>query len=143
MGAVVAFELARTLAAAQSAACRRRCSYRVRARRDSAGDGRRRPIRPTKNCCAEGVFREALEDPELLRMVLPALRADTALYRNYVYQERPPLGCPIHAYGGAADPNVTPEHLEAWQEHTEAAASVRIFPGGHFFLQTAPADLPG
>ena len=74
------------------------------------------------------------------QIVLPALRADTALYRNYIYTGHPPLCCPIHAYGGAADPNVKLEHLEAWREHTAGSASVRIFPGGHFFLRTAQQE---
>jgi surfactin synthase thioesterase subunit len=40
------------------------------------------------------------------------------------------------AYGGASDPNVRPEHLEAWREQTTAAFLRREFPGGHFYLQT-------
>ena len=88
----------------------------------------------------EGVPEEALEDEDLLRVILPALRADTALYRNYIYTERPPLACPIHVYGGESDPNIKPEHLAAWQEHTTCAATVRLFPGGHFFLQSAQKE---
>jgi surfactin synthase thioesterase subunit/glycosyltransferase involved in cell wall biosynthesis len=85
----------------------------------------------------EGVPPEALENEELMQVILPALRADTRLYRNYIYRDRPPLSCPIHAYGGEQDPNVKPEHLQAWQEHTTGAATVRMFPGGHFYLQSA------
>jgi surfactin synthase thioesterase subunit len=85
----------------------------------------------------EGVPPEALESEELMQMILPALRADTRLYRNYIYRDRPPLSCPIHVYGGESDPNVRLEHLQAWQEHTTAAATVQMFPGGHFYLQTA------
>jgi medium-chain acyl-[acyl-carrier-protein] hydrolase len=88
----------------------------------------------------EGVPREALEHEDLLRLILPALRADTALYRNYVYTAQPPLCCPIRAYGGAADPNVTREHLEAWRDHTAGPFAARLFPGGHFFLQTAQEE---
>ena len=57
---------------------------------------------------------QVLDDPALLRLILPALRADAALYRNYVYAEEPPLDCPIRAYGGTEDPNVRREHLDAW-----------------------------
>jgi medium-chain acyl-[acyl-carrier-protein] hydrolase len=73
-------------------------------------------------------------------LVLPALRADAALYRNYVYAEEPPLDCPIRAYGGTEDPNVRREHLEAWARQTNSSFSLRMFPGGHFFLQTARED---
>ena len=85
----------------------------------------------------EGVPAQVLDDPALLRMVLPALRADTALYRNYVYREEPPLDCPICAYGGTEDPNIRREHLEAWAQQTTSTFHLRMFPGGHFFPQTA------
>jgi medium-chain acyl-[acyl-carrier-protein] hydrolase len=83
----------------------------------------------------DGIPDEVLANQEVLDLVLPALRADTALYRKYVYIPRQPLSCPIFAYGGETDPNVASEHLAAWAEHTTAAARVRRFPGGHFFLQ--------
>jgi medium-chain acyl-[acyl-carrier-protein] hydrolase len=84
----------------------------------------------------EGTPPEVLEDPELLRIILPALREDAAIYRHYIYAEEPPLDCPIRAYGGTADPNVRPEHLEAWALQTNAAFGMELFPGGHFYLQT-------
>jgi surfactin synthase thioesterase subunit/glycosyltransferase involved in cell wall biosynthesis len=85
----------------------------------------------------EGVPAAILERRELLQVILPALRADTELYRNYVYVEEPPLACPICAYGGAGDPNVKPQHLEAWGRQTTAGVSLRTFDGGHFFVDSA------
>ena len=84
----------------------------------------------------EGTPPEVLDDPDLLRMILPALREDANIYRHYVYTDEPPLDCPIRAYGGAADPNVRREHLEAWAQQTTAPFAMRVFPGGHFYLQT-------
>ena len=89
----------------------------------------------------EGIPAEVLADPALMRAILPALRADTALYRNYVYSEEPPLACPIRAYGGDTDPNVTREHLEAWAEQTSVSFAVRMFPGGHFYLNAGRGAL--
>jgi medium-chain acyl-[acyl-carrier-protein] hydrolase len=85
----------------------------------------------------EGVPGEILASQELLQVILPALRADTEVYRNYVYVEEPPLACPIRAYGGDGDPNVKPEHLAAWGRQTTAGFSVRTFDGGHFFVDSA------
>jgi surfactin synthase thioesterase subunit/glycosyltransferase involved in cell wall biosynthesis len=85
----------------------------------------------------EGVPPSVLDNPELLRLLLPVLRADAALYRNYVYSEQPPLACPIRAYGGAEDPNVTREHLEGWARQTTSSFAVHVFPGGHFFANTS------
>lgn len=84
----------------------------------------------------EGMPPEVLDDPELMRLILPPLKADTMLYRNYVYSGEPPLPCPIRAYGGVSDPNVSREHLEAWAEQTSSGFALRMFPGGHFYLRS-------
>ena len=78
--------------------------------------------------------------PELARAVLPSLRADTTLYRNYIYTEDAPLDLPIRAYGGIDDPNIRPEHLEGWREQTTASFEARVFPGAHFYLQSCPTE---
>lgn len=88
----------------------------------------------------EGIPPEVRHNKELLAVVLPALRADATLYRNYVYQGPVPLDCPIFAYGGREDPNIRPAHLEAWQQETSGPVRVRLFPGGHFFFQTAQRE---
>ena len=88
----------------------------------------------------EGTPGELLDDEAALRAILPALRADTELYRHYAYRREPPLPCPIRAYGGAGDPHITAAHLEAWAGETTAAFAVRRFPGGHFYLETARAE---
>ncbi len=82
----------------------------------------------------EGIPSEALNDPAILRAILPVLSADATLYRHYVYSDDAPLGCPIRAYGGESDPNVRPEHLTAWAGQTCGSFALRMFPGGHFFL---------
>jgi medium-chain acyl-[acyl-carrier-protein] hydrolase len=71
---------------------------------------------------------------------LPVLRADAALYRRYVYTEDAPLHCAIRAYGGAEDSNVRREHLEAWAEQTTASFAVRLFSGGHFYIERSRAE---
>jgi surfactin synthase thioesterase subunit/glycosyltransferase involved in cell wall biosynthesis len=140
MGAVVAFELARYLRrhgkpapAALYVAGARAPRYRL---------NWKPPAKPSEAEFLaelrrlEGVPDEVLENEELTRILLPVLAADTALYRNYIYHDEPPLLCPIHVYGGAADPNVTREHLDAWSGHTRGETSVKVFEGGHFFLQS-------
>ena len=81
-----------------------------------------------------------LQNEELARILLPVLAADTALYRNYIYHDEAPLECPIHVYGGESDPNVTREHLESWSNHTKGETWVKVFEGGHFFLQSHQAE---
>ncbi len=87
----------------------------------------------------ESMPPEVLNDAVTMRAILPALKADASLYRDYVYTEGEPLPCPIRAYGGVDDPNIRPEHLKAWAEQTTASFRVRYFPGGHFYLHSARA----
>ena len=88
----------------------------------------------------DGTPREVLGNDELMRMMLPAMRADTTLYRNYIYVEEPPLACPIRAYGGSDDPNISRAQLEAWAAETTADFKLRMFPGGHFYLNSNQAE---
>ncbi|MFG3282498.1 thioesterase II family protein [Streptomyces sp. NPDC048111] len=75
-----------------------------------------------------------LEDPELRRLVLPTVRADFAAVETY----RPAAGalvdCPVVALIGDDDPRVNAEQAAAWRDHTTGDFSLRIFPGGHFYL---------
>ena len=145
MGAAVAFELSRLL--------RRRNLPLPRVLIVSAARApqfRRNHVPPAPPSDAQlldelrrldGIPAEVLDDPALMRVLLPAVRADTAVYRSYVYAEEPPLACPLRAYGGAEDPQVRREHLEAWAAQTTAPFQMRLFPGGHFYLRSAGAEL--
>lgn len=89
----------------------------------------------------QGIPPEVLETPDLMRVILPALRADAALYRRYIYTEEAPLSMPIRAYGGDADPNIRRDHLEAWAEQTSSSYALRVLEGGHFFLHSSRAGM--
>jgi surfactin synthase thioesterase subunit len=90
---------------------------------------------------AEGTDEEILADRDLLDLLLPTLRADLQAGASYPYTERPPLDLPVLAIGGEQDPLARPDEVRAWSEHTAADFEVRIYPGGHFFLQDAPGLL--
>jgi medium-chain acyl-[acyl-carrier-protein] hydrolase len=80
-----------------------------------------------------GTPREVAESPELLRLLLPLLRADVALNETYAFAEQAPLECGITAYGGVDDPKAACQELHAWRRHTRGPFAVRLFPGDHFF----------
>ena len=82
-----------------------------------------------------------LENPELMEILLPILRADFEIVETYEYSPEEPLSCPISVFGGLHDEKVEHRHLEAWREHTTSACSIRMLPGDHFFVRTAQADL--
>jgi medium-chain acyl-[acyl-carrier-protein] hydrolase len=84
-----------------------------------------------------GTPEEVLSHPELRELLIPILRADFTVCETYVYAPEPPLACPISAYSGLGDAYVDREEIEAWREHTTARFSIRMFPGDHFYLNTA------
>ncbi len=45
------------------------------------------------------------------------------------------------AFGGAADRLVPPPDLEAWRDWTRGPFRVRLFPGGHFYLDAQRSAL--
>jgi pyochelin biosynthetic protein PchC len=82
----------------------------------------------------EGTDPSMLRDPELVRMILPAFRSDYKAAETYRYQPGATLRCPVQALTGDADPQVTVAEAKAWQEHTSGSFELRVFPGGHFYL---------
>jgi surfactin synthase thioesterase subunit len=83
------------------------------------------------------------QDPGLMALFLPALRADFALLDSYVCTPEEPLNCPIAAFGGADDEHISAADLSLWREQTTAAFTAQMFPGGHFFVNSVRQDLVG
>jgi surfactin synthase thioesterase subunit/glycosyltransferase involved in cell wall biosynthesis len=139
MGAIVAFELGRklrrlgrTLPLALIASSARAPVFRL---------NHQPPPDPTRSELLDqvrqlgGLTKDVLEEPKLLEAILPALEADTSLYRRYCYEAAPRLSIPVLALGGERDPNITIAHLDRWKDETSAFAEVKQFAGGHFFLR--------
>lgn len=88
-----------------------------------------------------GTPSTVFDHPELLELVLPALRADFELVETYRHVAQPPLHIPITALGSQNDAIVSVPQLAAWQEHTTAVFSSHIFPGDHFYIHTETVSL--
>jgi medium-chain acyl-[acyl-carrier-protein] hydrolase len=88
-----------------------------------------------------GTPEEALENPELMELVLPVLRADWKLCKSYIYTPGPPFKFPITAFGGLDDHGVPRHLIEGWREHTTGPFILRMLPGDHFFLNSARLPL--
>lgn len=84
-----------------------------------------------------GTPDEVLDDPELIALLLPTFRADAELLRSYRPSEDGPIGCQVVAYGGLEDPLADRAGLQRWEERTAAGCRLRMFPGEHFFIETA------
>jgi medium-chain acyl-[acyl-carrier-protein] hydrolase len=76
----------------------------------------------------------ALADPELMALLLPAIRADFALVENYQYLPGPLLDVPLTVLAGRADRHVQADRLPRWREETHGAHALHTFDGGHFFI---------
>lgn len=85
-------------------------------------------------------------EPELMELLVPILRADFALLHDY-HQTRPPpeetpiLSCPISVFGGEDDPWTSPCGLAEWQRYTTRGFVLRTYPGHHFFLNQSPDSI--
>ncbi|MEV5509632.1 thioesterase II family protein [Streptomyces orinoci] len=75
-----------------------------------------------------------LDNPELLRMALPVLRADFCAVENYRCEPGASVRSPVTVLTGDADPRTSFDDACAWREHTTGNCDVRVFPGGHFYL---------
>ncbi|MGA5417949.1 thioesterase II family protein [Streptomyces pseudogriseolus] len=81
-----------------------------------------------------GTDQAMLEDPDLLELVLPALRADYRALGTYRWRAGEPLTCAVTALTGDRDPMMKPEDAGTWRAHTTGDFTVKVFPGGHFYL---------
>jgi medium-chain acyl-[acyl-carrier-protein] hydrolase len=82
----------------------------------------------------DGTPKEVLENPEIMELISPTLRADFAVLETYIYTKSPPLSCAMTVFGGLTDPEVSQTELAAWQEHTTGKFSLQMLPGNHFFI---------
>jgi surfactin synthase thioesterase subunit len=90
-----------------------------------------------------GIPAEVLAEPELVALLLPALRADMRALETYRPEGGAPLPFPVTAYGGTEDSLNPREHIEAWRGETRSAFRARMFQGGHFYLEGRRAELLG
>lgn len=142
-GAVVAFELARRMAAEG-----------VKPRHVFVS-GRRAPSRPrienvhlrsdaeikTELRLLGGPGVELLDDPEVAAAFLPAIRGDYQAVETWQPAPGLRVDCPLTAMVGDRDPRASVDEARAWRVHTTGAFALEIFDGGHFYLADHHADI--
>jgi medium-chain acyl-[acyl-carrier-protein] hydrolase len=72
---------------------------------------------------------------ELARLMGPTIQADLSMCEAYRYTSERPLDCAISAFGGSADPAISRDALDHWQDQTEASFRLEQFPGDHAYLE--------
>lgn len=88
-----------------------------------------------------------LDDPDLRELVMPAIRADFRIVKEYGPRPVTPLSCPIVGYLGDQDRDISVADMRAWADVTTKGFDLRVLPGGHFYLaeerHAVIADLVG
>ncbi|MFE4694952.1 thioesterase II family protein [Streptomyces sp. NPDC056749] len=89
-----------------------------------------------------GTDSALLNDQEIVRMILPAIRGDYRAVETYQYSPGSSvLDVPIIAMIGDQDPRVTITEARTWEHHTSRDFDLHVFPGGHFYLNHFTADV--
>jgi medium-chain acyl-[acyl-carrier-protein] hydrolase len=88
-----------------------------------------------------GIPPGVLSEPELLEMLLPALRADYELAESYQPLPGGRLDCPVAAYMSTADPEIDYGGVLGWRATTTDQFTVRVFSGDHFYLKGGRPDV--
>ncbi|MGV9677865.1 thioesterase II family protein [Nocardia sp. NPDC003482] len=143
MGATVAFETARRLAASGRTPDHLFVSGRVAPDAPYEGALHKGPdealIAELQRLANDPASVEILRtEPSLAELVLPAVRGDYEAVETYTYTPADPLTCPISALLGDDDPTVNADDMRRWHSHTTAPFDLTTFPGRHFYLDETP-----
>jgi surfactin synthase thioesterase subunit len=88
-----------------------------------------------------GTSPEVLDEPDLLRALLPTLRADLHVLSSHNFHPATPLDVPIHAFAGDQDPIATPARVERWRAETTAGFRLHRLASGHFLTDEAEREV--
>jgi surfactin synthase thioesterase subunit len=82
-----------------------------------------------------GSFPAAIYDnPEMLALVIPALRADLLVAAQYE-DDAAAVPCPLVSYGGRSDPLMEDsDAMDSWRFRSPQYLGHREYPGGHFYI---------
>jgi medium-chain acyl-[acyl-carrier-protein] hydrolase len=144
LGAKIGFELARALAA-----CGRSPVHLFVAASPSdrfPEHGRGLHLRSRDEVVAElrrlgGTPARVLDEERLLGRLMPAIRADLQLAAEYEVLPGLRLACPVTAFAGTRDPDITVEDVAGWARHTSGPFRLTRFDAGHHFLKERAAQI--
>lgn len=88
-----------------------------------------------------GTPMQVLAHPELRQAALSTLRADLSCLHGWRVCLEPPLPVPIMVFGGMGDPHVPTSSLDGWARGSSRAFGKRLFRGDHFFIREAYPEM--
>ncbi|HBP5362915.1 MULTISPECIES: thioesterase II family protein [Pseudomonas aeruginosa group] len=87
-----------------------------------------------------GTPEAVFNDPSLMQMLLPVVRADFLVTGSYRYQLRAPLAAALHVFGGRED-RLRSAELLGWLREAGGEFSLDLLDGQHFFIREQEAQL--
>lgn len=144
LGALLAFELARALRRAGAPAPLRLFVSALKAPHDLSARARDRHRLDDDQLLTDirrfgGTPAPLLDDPEVMKLVLPIVRADFTMLETHRHYDEAPLEIAMAAFAGTHDPEASPAAMEAWRAHTAGPFRLSVLPGDHFFLHARDA----
>lgn len=139
-GALLAFELARSLGSEHRERLRHQfvsaspAPHLPRVRRGLSGLSDEEVLRKVRDM--GGTPPALLADAELMRRLLPRLRADFEVGDAYVFRPGRRLACELTLLRGSLDRAVDESRVSRWAELTTGRCKEHVIEGGHFFLTT-------
>lgn len=88
-----------------------------------------------------GYQHEALDDPEMRELILPALRADVEMHENYTPSVTTPLAVPVTSIRGGSDELVSAAEAAGWAAVTNKDFELVELSGGHMYLTESAGPL--
>jgi surfactin synthase thioesterase subunit len=147
MGALIAFELTRTL---RARGARQPLHLLVAGRLPPQAPPLTSPLHdlPDSDFLVEvkrlnGTSHEVLDNADLMRLMTPLLRADFAVCETYRYIDATPLECPISVFAGRDDSSAPPHRMLAWRQQTTAGCRFHTLTSDHFFVSREAREVVG
>ncbi|MEX5637719.1 thioesterase II family protein [Parafrankia sp. FMc2] len=81
-----------------------------------------------------GTPPEFFDDPDLVELLLPIIRADFTLAETFQVATDVVLPVPITGLAGSVDPEARPADVGTWRAHTTRDFRLEVLPGDHFFI---------
>jgi surfactin synthase thioesterase subunit len=75
-----------------------------------------------------------VDDPEFLKAILPLMRRDFPLLKNFRFEPTLPLDCPITAFAARQDDMAYLDEIREWNQHTQGGFELIEVDGDHWFL---------
>lgn len=83
-----------------------------------------------------GTPEDIFNNPDIMQLMLPTIRADFQLAENFVYIQKRLLKIPISVLAGSGDDHILLDQVASWNKETVGKFDLKWFDGDHFFINS-------